>query len=145
MKKRIILIFLASLIVVLSLSNMVYAHEDDSNSTKASSYLSMYTASLTSKGISGKLNLSYQVFATHDMQKVGIWGIYVRNSNGTIQQFIRGTVANGLLTTNTWYHYGSYTLNLTSGNTYYCTVIVVAEDANGGDTRSITTQQVVCP
>ncbi len=145
LKKRIVALFLAFTLMVLAVPNTVFAFDEETNDIKASSYLDMYTAALISKGITGKLTLAYQVFATHDMQKVGVWGIYVRNSNGTIQQFIRGTVANGLLTTNTWYHDGSYTLNLTSGNTYYCTVIVVAEDANGGDTRSITTQQVVCP
>lgn len=145
MKKRIVALFLAFTLIILVIPNTVFAFNEEPNDTKASSYLDMYTASLISKGITGKLTLAYQVFATHNMQKVGIWGIYIRNSNGTIHQFIRGTVSNGLLATNTWYHYGSYTLNLTSGNTYYCTVIFVAEDANGGDTRSITTQQVVCP
>lgn len=145
MKKRIMAMILAITIVVSFMPHTVFAQEEESNDTKASSYLSMYTASLSSKGITGKLTLAYQVFATHDMEKVGVWGIYIRNNDGSIHQFIRGTTSNGLLATNTWYHYGSYTLNLTSGNTYYCTVIFVAEDANGSDTRSITTQHVTCP
>lgn len=145
MNKRIIALLLALAIVVSITPYTVFALEDVSNGTKASSYLDMYTASLSSKGITGKLTLAYQVVATHNMVKVGVWGIVVRNNDGTIHQFIRGTTANGLLVSNDWYHLGNYTLNLTSGNTYYCTVIVVAEDAYGSDTRSITTQQIVCP
>ena len=145
MKKRIAMLFVIITLVISLVPCSVYAFDDVPNNTKASSYLDMYGASLTSKGVSGKLTLTYQVFATHDMVKVGVWGIYVRNNNGTLLQFIRGTTANGLLVSNEWYHIGNYTLNLTSGNTYYCTVIFVAEDANGSDTRSITTQHVVCP
>jgi hypothetical protein len=143
-KNRVVAVLLAFAIVVSFLPHAVFAQEE-SHDTKASSYLNMYTASLSSKGITGKLTLTYQVFATHDMDKVGVWGIFVRNNDGTIHQFIWGTTANGLLATNTFHHLGNYTLNLTSGNTYYCTVIFVAEDANGSDTRSITTQHVTCP
>ena len=145
MKNRIIAMLLAFTIVVSFMPHTVFAQEEESNDTKASSYLNMYTASLSSKGITGKLTLAYQVFATRDMEKVGVWGIIVRNNDGTIYQIIWGTTANGLSTTNTWYHYGSYTLNLTSGNSYYCSVIFIAEDSNGGDTRRITTQHVTCP
>lgn len=145
MKKRIIAILLVIAIVGLSVPYSAVAYENDPNDAKASNYLSMYTASLSSKGISGKLTLAYQVFATHDMDEVGIFGIIVRNNDGTIHQIIWGTTSNGLLAANTWYHYGSYTLNLTSGNTYYCTVIFIAGDANGSDTRSIATQHVTCP
>ena len=145
MNKRIIALLLAIAIAVSITPFSAFALEKVSNDTKASSYLDMYTASLSSKGISGKLTLAYQVVATHNMVKVGVWGIVVRNNDGTIHQYIHGTTANGLLISNDWYHIGNYTLNLTSGSTYYCTVIVVAEDANGSDTRSITTQQVVCP
>lgn len=145
MKKRIIAVLIAFAIVVSFTPCTAFAEEQYPNDAKASSYLNMYTASLSSKGITGKLTLAYQVFATHDMDDVGILEIIVRNNDGTIHQVIWGTTANGLLSTNSWYHLGSYTLNLTSGNTYYCTVVVIAEDSNGGDTRRITTQHVTCP
>lgn len=145
MKKRILAVLLVFAIVVSFFPFSAYSFEDESNDIKASSYLNMYTASLSSKGISGKLTLTFEVFATHNMDKVGLFGIIVRNNDGTIHKIIWGTTSNGLLATNTFYHLGNYTLNLTSGNTYYCTVIFVAEDANGGDTRSITTQHVTCP
>lgn len=145
MKKRIVAVLLSFVIVVSFVPFSAFSYEDELNDTKASSYLNMYTASLSSKGITGKLTLAYQVFATHNMDKVGVFGIIVRNNDGTIHNIIWGTTSNGLLNSNTWFHAGSYTLNLTSGNTYYCTVIFVAEDANGGDTRSITTQHVTCP
>lgn len=145
MKNRIIALFLALILVVSFVPCTVFALGEAPNDAKASSYLDMYGATLYSKGISGKLTLSFQVFATHNMDKVGVWGIIVRNNDGTIHNIIWGTTSNGLLDSNTWFHVGSYTLNLTSGNTYYCTVIVIAEDANGGDTRRITTQHVTCP
>lgn len=145
MKKRIIALFLAFVITVSFVSPSVFAHEEELDNINESGYLNMYSASLTSKGDTGKLNLSYVVYATDDMIKVGVWGIFVRNNDGTIHRIIWGTTANGLLAANTWYHLGSYTLNLTSGNTYYCTVFFVAEDANGSDTRRITTQHVTCP
>ena len=144
MKKRVISVLLAFVIVASFLPYSSFADEEPNN-PKASSYLNMYSASLSSKGVTGKLNLAFQVFATHNMSKVGVWGVYVRNSDGSIYQYIWGTTGNGLIATNTWFHAGSYTLNLISGNTYYCSVIVVAEDANGSDTRMITTQTVTCP
>ena len=93
MKKRIIALFLALILVVSVVPCTVFALGEAPNDTKASSYLDMYGASLYSKGVSGKLTLTYQVFATHNMDKVGVWGIYVRNNDGSIHQFIRGIIA----------------------------------------------------
>ena len=145
MKKQFIAMLLVFAIVISFLPCIVFAHEEETNDSKASSYLNMYSASLSSKGITGKLTLAFQVFATHTMDIVGVWGIIVRNNDGTIHNIIWGTNSNGLLASDEWFHVGSYTLNLTSGNTYYCSVIFIAEDANGGDTRRITTQHVTCP
>lgn len=144
MKKRLIAMLLAFIIVASIVPYSVFAQEEP-NGEKASNYLNMYSASLYSKGVTGKLTLTFEVFATDDMDRVGVLEIIVRNNNGTIHSIIWGTTTNGLLDTNTWFHAGSYTLNLTSGNTYYCTVVVIAQDANGGDTRRITTQHVTCP
>lgn len=145
MKKRLIAMLLALTIVVSFVPHTVFAQEEEPNDTKESSYLNMYSASLYSKGVTGKLTLTFEVFATDDMDRVGVFEIIVRNNNGTVHSIIWGTTTNGLLDTNTWFHAGSHTLNLTSGNTYYCTVVVIARDANGGDTRRITTQHVTCP
>lgn len=144
MKKRIVSVLLALAIVVSLVPFSAFANEEEQDN-RASSYLNMYTAALISKGIAGKLTLAFQVVATDDMDTVGVLEIIVRNNNGTIHSIIWGSTTNGLLDSGTWIHAGSYTLNLTSGNTYYCTVVVIAQDANGGDTRRITTQHVTCP
>ncbi|MBQ1389688.1 MAG: hypothetical protein IIY78_08690 [Clostridia bacterium] len=144
MKKKIVSILLALILMISSMPVTVSAQEEEDD-PRASSYLNMYSASLTSLGVTGELNLAYQVFATDDMVDVGVFCLIVRNSNGTIHQTIWGSTANGLLAANTWYHVGDYTLNLTSGNTYYCSVYFIAEDANGSDVRKITTQLAVCP
>lgn len=144
MKKRIVSVLLALAIVVSLVPFSAFANEEEQDN-RASSYLNMYTAALISKGIVGKLTLAFQVVATDDMDTVGVLEIIVRNNNGTIHSIILGSTTNGLLDSGTWIHAGSYTLNLTSGNTYYCTVVVIAQDANGGDTRRIITQRVTCP
>lgn len=145
MNKRILSVLLAVVMLLTIVPFSAIATGDEPGSEKASSYLNMYTAGLNSTGASGKLTVTYQVVATRFMDNVGVFGILVRNNDGTIHSTIWGSTANGLLGANTWYHAGEYTLNLTSGNTYYCTIIVIAEDANGSDTRKITTSRVVCP
>lgn len=145
MKKRIIAVFLAFLLVVSFVPFSAFAEEKGTDEPRSSSYLDMYSAALYSRGVSGKLQLEFEVFATGNMTKVGVYGIFVRNNDGSIHSVIWGSTSNGLLDTNTWFHAGSYTLNLTSGNTYYCSVIVIAKDGNGSDTRTITTQHMTCP
>lgn len=145
MKNRVISTFLAFMLLLTIIHFPALAAEDDSGDDRASSYLSMYGAELYTTSTSGKLDLNFQVVATGTMDSVGVMSIIVRNNNGTIHSTIWGSTANGLLDSNTWLHAGDYTLNLTSGNTYYCTVVVIARDANGSDTRKITTSRVVCP
>lgn len=145
MNKRVISTFLAFMLLLTIIQFPAFATGDDSNGDRASSYLNMYSAELYASGTSGKLELEFEVVATGFMDSVGVFGIFVRNNDGTIYRTIWGSTANGLLDTNTWYHAGEYTLNLTSGHTYYCTVIVIARDANGSDTRKIITSQVTCP
>lgn len=145
MNKRILSALLAFAMLLSFIPFFAFATEEDSGGDRASSYLNMYGAELYASATSGKLDLVFEVVATGFMDSVGVFGIFVRNNDGTIHSTIWGSTANGLLDTNTWYHAGVYTLNLTSGNTYYCTVIFIASDANGGDTRKITTSRVVCP
>lgn len=145
MKKRIIAVFLAFVLVIPLVPFSASAEDEVTSEPRASYYLDKYNASLYSKGISGKLQLTFEVIATGYMTQVGVAGIIVRNNDGTIHRIIWGTTSNGLLDTNAWFNIGSYTLNLTSGNTYYCSVIVIAKDANGSDSRTITTQHITCP
>ncbi len=145
MIRRITAGLLAFVIMISLIPNSAFAQSNDENDTRASSYLNMYSAALYPKSVSGKVDVAFEVFATGNMERVGVLEIIVRNNDGTIHNIIWGSLSNGLLDTNTWFHAGVYTLNLTSGNTYYCTVVVLARDANGGDTRRITTNHVVCP
>ena len=145
MKKRVISLILLAFILLPLFSFIVSAEELELEEARGSSYLNMYGAGLHNPSVQGKLDLTFRVVATDYMDTVGVMCIFVRNSNGTIHQIIWGTTSNGLLDSNTWYHAGVYRLSLTSGNTYYCNVIVIAGDANGSDTRTVTTQQVVCP
>lgn len=145
MNRKVVSFFLA-VIVLFSMISFVNAETvDEIENIEGSSYLDSYGASLLSPGVTGKLDLVFHVYATHDMEAVGVLGIIVRNNNGTIHQIILGSTANGLLDSGTWFHLGDYRLDLTSGNTYYCSVIIVARDANGSDSRTVTTQHVVCP
>lgn len=145
MNKRLLSVFLAFAMVISFVPFSVFATGDDPGDERSSSYLNMYSAELYATGTSGKLEVEFEVIATGYMDSVGVFGIFVRNNDGSIHSTIWGSTSNGLLDSNTWFHVGEYTLNLTSGNTYYCTVIFIARDANGSDTRKIITSRVVCP
>ena len=143
-KKKIIAILLAVTMLMAALPVSVFAAEAEPEETRASDYLNAYSIYLTT-GTIGHLKLVYSVQATGMMTSVGVFSITVRNNDGSIHQIIWGSTSNGLLKANSWYNIGSYTLNLTSGNTYYCTVKIIAKDATGGDTRSVITSRVTCP
>lgn len=145
MKKKVISTLLAVLLLLSVFPHPVFATEDEAEHERLSDYLNMCFAELYPSGTSGKLDLAFEVVATGNMNSIGVVSITVRNNNGSTHSTIVGSIANGLLDSNTWYHTGEYSLNLTSGNTYYCTVILGASDANGGDSRKITTSHVVCP
>lgn len=144
MTKKIIALFLVAALLVAALPASVLAEKAEPENTRASSYLSAYSTYLKA-GTAGKLRLPFVVQATGMMTQVGIFSIVVRNSDGSIYQTIWGSTANGLLKANGFYHTGVYTLNLISGNSYYCTVKFIAKDASGSDTRSMITSVVTCP
>ncbi len=146
MIKRIVSICLVAVLILAACPLKVSANENPSDDINASSYLNSYAATLYSQGETGKLELSYQVYAKNYMTSVGIYKIVVRNANGSVYKTIWGTTTNGLLGSNAWYHCDEYTITgLVSGNQYYCSVTVIAENSSGGDTRTITTSLVTCP
>ena len=145
MRKRIISGLLAVLLLLALVPFSGFAAEEEPEAERSSSYLNSCMAILYATGTTGKLTLEFDVTATGFMTRVGVYSIVVRNNDGTIHSTVWGSTANGLLKANAWYHAGEYTLNLTSGNTYYCTVIFIARDSTGSDTRKITTSRVVCP
>lgn len=145
MKKRMISWLLAVLLLLSLAPISAFAADEEPEDERSSSYLNSYWATLYATGTTGKLTLEFDVIATGIMTSIGVSSIMVRNNDGSLYSTVWGSTANGLLDTNTWMHSGSYTLNLISGHTYYCTVAFVARDASGGDTRKITTSRVVCP
>ena len=144
LKKRILALCLVITLLIAALPVCASAEDAEPEDTRSSAYLDMYSAIL-STSTTGHLKVTDLVYATDYMSAVGVFSITVRNNDGTIHQIIWGSTANGLLKANAWYHGGTYTLNLVSGNTYYCTVKIIARDANGGDTRTVTTAHVTCP
>jgi hypothetical protein len=145
MSKKLCSIALALVLLVTACPFAASANEVVPDEIDASYYLSMYGAYLYSTGTPGKLKLAFQVYATGTMTKVGIYRILLRKSDGTVNQTIWGSTTNGLQAANTWFHTGDYTMTMVSGDTYYCTVTVVAQNSSGGDTRTITTNVITCP
>lgn len=145
MNKRVLTILLVFALLLSALPVTTNAAGPDEDEIEASNYLTLYGATLYSEGITGELKLWYQVCARETMNSVGISKILVKKSNGTIVQTIWGSTANGLLAANSIFHSGTYSLNLTSGNTYYCVVTVIAKNSGGSDTRTVTTTTLTCP
>lgn len=145
MTKKMLAGMLAFAILLSIVPMAVYAQAPEGDDINASYYLSSYGVLLYSNGTSGKLKLDYEVYATNTMNTVGVYKIVVRKANGSVYKTIWGSTANGLEASNTWYKVGTYTLSLASGNSYYCDVTVIAANASGSDTRTITTSLVTCP
>lgn len=146
MTKRMLAAFLAFVLLICVFPVTSQAAAPSQDEIEASYYLTEYGATLYSEGITGKLKLWYEVYATGTMTSVGVYKIVLKKSNGTIVRTIWGSTANGLLGANKSSHFGTYTIsNLTSGTTYYCVVTVIARNSSGSDTRSVTTAAVTCP
>lgn len=143
--KRRISLILAALLLCAVLSVPASAGDAEPDGVNASYYLLKYAANLNPGATTGKLKVTYSVAATATMTTLGVFKIQLRNADGTVYWNVWGSTANGLLVTNAASHYGTYSLNAVSGNTYYCVVTVTARNAAGSDTRTITTGSVTCP
>lgn len=145
MVKKILTTVLVLALLLASIPFASFGAAPDQDEIEASNYFTAYGATLYSDGTTGKLKLWHEAYAKDTMNNIGVYKILVKKSNGTLVRTIWGSTANGLQATNNWYHYGTYTLSLTSGTTYYCVVTFVAGNSSGADTRTVTTTAVTCP
>lgn len=143
--KRRISLILAALLLCAVLSVPASAGDAEPDGVNASNYFTQHSAKLKPGAAAGKLNLTYFMTTVTTMTTLGVFKIQLRNADGTVYWNVWGSTANGLLVTNAASHYGTYSLNAVSGNTYYCVVTVTARNAAGSDTRTITTGSVTCP
>lgn len=112
--------------------------------SRASDYLSFYDA-WASTGARREVIISFDVLATDYMDLVGSTYIVVQEKNGSNWTGVAsyfGSVANGILASDTDAHAGSITYIGTSGHQYRARVTVYAEDSRGNDSRTVTTNTV---
>ncbi len=113
---------------------------------RASEYIDTYMAVLNSGTESGVMRLSYCVMsAKSDITRIGVYKYILYKSDGSYVRTVYGTVANGLLRTSGMSVNTSVSISGTSGESYYAVVTLIVGDANGSDTRTVTTATVVCP
>lgn len=141
MKKRVASALLAVVVVMCSCSPAHAAVVQP----RASAYLSRYIATLSEGTASGQLDIAFSVTASGVMTKVGVSRIDIYRANGSFVTSISGSTANGLLTSSSMHHSGTYTYNGISGISYYAKVTVYAGNATGSDSRTITTFTVKAP
>ena len=134
-----VLIIMAILVTAFPLSNVIAE-------SRASNYLSSYTARLTCGSDSGEICISYfaRTSAT-GITRLGILAIFVYRMDGSIAKTIIGNTSNGLLQTSGSVISGTYSFNCEPGESYYCNVTFIAENASGSDVRDRTTNTVVAP
>ena len=111
----------------------------------SSPYIFMTSASLSQGSSAGKICVNYSITGMGRMDSIGVSSIAVYKSNGTLYTTIYGSVANGLIKTNTMVATGSYEISCTAGYSYYCDVTLIASKDGGYDTRTIQTGTVVAP
>lgn len=109
-----------------------------SANTKASDYLSSYSASLFTGDSSGQLRLDFNVSGKANVTTIGVSQIDLYKEDGTFVKTIVGTQGNGLVTTG-HIHVYSYYFSATPGQKYYTEVTLFAKDSSGGDARVYTT------
>lgn len=107
--------------------------------TRSSDYLRSYNASLSTGSNSGELSLRFSANARSSMVSVGVSKITVYSSDGTFVKTISGSTSNGLLASNTSNHSGTYSISVTSGQSYYLQITFMAKNSSGSDSKTFTT------
>lgn len=113
-------------------------------SARASLYLTEYSAFIKAGTKTGELRINYDVLATKTVSSVGVSKIVIYTASGNKVTTITGSTSNGLLRSGGT-NMGTYSYTATSGSYYYAEVTVYAGDANGSDSRTITTATVKAP
>lgn len=107
--------------------------------TYSSDYLKSYDASLSTGSQAGELSLDFSVSARSSVKTIGISSIAVYTSGGTYVKTINGSISNGLLASQTFCHEGTYTVDVTPGQSYYLRLTFAARDTYSGDSKSYIT------
>lgn len=141
MKKRAFAIFI---IFVLSLMYTTNVSASD-NQTRASQYLSSYSASLATEE-EGIISISFLVFATSVADKVGASKIVIQQKSSSswsnVQTYDSDNM-NDLLGYNCLFKDGKVTYSGVSGYQYRAIVTIYAEIGSGSDSRIVTTNTVI--
>lgn len=113
---------------------------------QASYYLSGYSSGLKAKG-NRKMTVTYSVYGTNKMDKIGVNEILVEYWNGSdwvTDHCAYGSNHSDFYSTQSNMHAGSYSFYGMPGLKYRATVTAYAELDGGSDTGEITSQEVVC-
>lgn len=140
MKKRILSF---GIVVALALSlcgGAAFAVED-----RASTTITMYTASAYKGDNSGELKIYYDVQAKNKASEIGISVIEIYESDGSYVTTITGTTGNGLIRTGTTRHRSTYIYEGESGASYYAIVTGFATIGSDSDSKTVTTTTVTVP
>ena len=141
MKKRII-----SILVIVSILFAVLPVFSVMAESRESNYITNYIALLSAGSSSGELTLTYRIkTTTAGMTRLGVLAIFVYRTDGSLARTIIGSVSNGLMQTSGYTASGTYSFNCEPGESYYCNVTFIAENASGSDVRDRTTNTVVAP
>ena len=128
-----------SLLSCVLLISMLCCVNVNAEITRSSEYIRSCRGSLESGSSRGKIDLSFTITATKSMTSLGISQVDVYKSDGTFVKTIYGSTSNGLLSNSGQRFTGSYTIALSSGETYYTELTFIAKDSSGSDTNTITT------
>lgn len=113
---------------------------------QASYYLSGYSSGLKAKG-NRKMTVTYSVYGTNKMDKIGVNEILVEYWNGSdwvTDHHVYGSKHPEFYSTEEIGHAGGYSFYGMPGLKYRATVTAYAELDGGSDTGEITSQEVVC-
>ena len=138
--KRIIAIILVAALLVAAYSADIFATDAEAAGPRSSTYISGYSATLSTGTQKGEVVLTFFISSGRtDLTKIGINNIVVYRENGTKVRSVGGSFENGLLKANARSYTSSYSLILTTGESYYMVITFVAGNASGVETRTFTT------
>lgn len=140
MKKRILSFGIVAALALSLFGGAALAVED-----RASTTITMYTASAAKGSNAGELKISYDVQAKGLASEIGISSIEIYKSGGSYVTTITGTTGNGLIRTEATRHRSSYIYEGESGESYYAVVVGFATIGSDSDSKSRTTAVVTVP
>jgi len=114
------------------------------NSINASLYLDSYTVMIDATG-GGQIEVYYDAAATSIMTQIGASCVVIQEKHGSTWYGVGTYYASstsGMLAANTSYHDNTITYNGTSAYQYRAVVTIYAANANGSDSRTVTTSVV---